>query len=67
MAELNNSNKHRTYNVGRSGKSTKVIPLPAVWLNDNKVSPGQPLDMHRLMVDGFDALVIIKRGKKCSQ
>lgn len=64
MAELNNSNKIKEYNVGRSGTSTKIIALPAVWLNDNKVSPGQSLDMHRLTIGDKDCLVIIKRGKK---
>ena len=64
MAEINNTIKIKEYNIGRSGNSTKIIALPAVWLNDNKVDSGQSLDMHRLNIDGKDCLVIVKRGKK---
>jgi len=61
---INNSNKIKTYHIGRSGLVTKIVALPTIWLKDNNLTHGQTLDMHRLNIDGKDCLVIVKKGDK---
>lgn len=61
---LNNSNKVKSYKIGRSGNSTKIVPVPKLWLEDNRIEVSSKIDMHRIAIDGKDCLVIVKSGGK---
>jgi len=53
--------KIRSYSIGRSGLTTKTIPLPKVWLEDNNLKVTDKIEMFRAYLSGRDVLIIAKK------
>jgi bifunctional DNA-binding transcriptional regulator/antitoxin component of YhaV-PrlF toxin-antitoxin module len=52
--------KIRTYKMSRRGDRGSVLSLPAVWVHDLGIQPGDQLDVYR---DELDRLIIVAPGK----
>jgi bifunctional DNA-binding transcriptional regulator/antitoxin component of YhaV-PrlF toxin-antitoxin module len=48
--------KIKTYKLSRRGDRGSVISLPAVWVRDLGLRPGEQLDLYR---DELDRLIIV--------
>lgn len=48
--------KIKTYKLSRRGSSGSVMALPAVWVRDLDLKPGDRLDIYR---DKHDRLIIV--------
>lgn len=50
--------KIKEYKVQLQGLRGKVISLPAVWLDDHKVKPGDSIEFFRAILDNQDCLIL---------
>lgn len=56
--------KIKEYKVGKRGLRGSVVSLPKVFVDDNRIRPGDALAFYRGIIDGKDALIITKEPKK---
>jgi hypothetical protein len=57
--------KIKEYRVQIQGTRGRVISLPKVFIEDNKVSPGDTLEIFRSIIDNADCLIIkVKKSQK---
>jgi len=59
--------KIKQYKVGKRGLRGSVIGIPSVFITDNKIKPGDVLEIYRTFIEGKDALVIIPQKEKLNQ
>ena len=48
-------------NLQKYGTRGAALSLPAVWLQDNKIKPGDVIPIYRINVNGTDLLVLSKK------
>ena len=53
--------KIKEYKAAPRGISSVIITLPQVYVKDNKINPGDKIEIYRGFVDGRDALIIIPK------
>lgn len=54
-----NTVKIAEYKLRQTGERGVEISLPKVFAKDNNINPGDIVDVHRGIVNGIDALIII--------
>ncbi len=57
--------KIKEYRVQSQGTRGRIISLPKVYLDDNKVTTGDKLEVFRAIIDNDDCLIIkVKKSPK---
>ena len=54
-------NKMKSYRIGKRGVRGFVLSLPQIFLEDNKVQPGDKIDVYRDVQNGKDVLVLVPK------
>ncbi len=50
--------KIKEYKVAPKGVRGRVVGLPKVWLDDNRITPGDSIEFFRTLIDGHDCLIL---------